>query len=103
MDPDVAPHMQTPALGDHHSHSQRGIQRAAQPGGIIDCDEPVAALALLRLVRTLELDEVSLDRGLFTQFQATAGDVEIDISLPDLPVILSTQRLADRQRPGETT
>jgi len=98
MDTNVAPEEQTPALDDHDLDPDRGGERDAEHRPVLDLDDPVAALALLRLVGALELDQVRSTRTLFSELQAAVGHLEIGVPLPDLAVVLGADLPAHLKR-----
>ena len=58
MDAHAAPKQQMTALGDDPAYPDRSGERRAQHCAVADLDDAIAALALLRLVRALELDQM---------------------------------------------
>jgi hypothetical protein len=56
MDSHIARQKQATVLGDHDAYADRVCERSTQDGAVVDVDDPVATLALLRFVGTLKLD-----------------------------------------------
>lgn len=76
------PEEQPPVLGNHDADPDRGGERGAEHRPVLDLDDPVAALALLRFVGALELDEVRSARTLLSELQASAGHLKVCVPSP---------------------
>jgi len=100
MDPDLAPNMQTPPLGDNHFHAQRGIQRNEKSSSVLDNDDPVAALALLWFAGALELDQVRTAWLLLAELEPAVRNVEVGVALHDSAMVLGSERPAYLKRRG---
>ncbi len=88
VDTNIAPKKQPPTLGDHNTYPDGGGKRGTEHRSVLDLDDPVAALALLRLACALKLDEVRSARMLFAELQTIVGHFKVSVLLPDLAVIL---------------
>lgn len=98
MDTDIAPEEQPAALDDHTANADSGGKRGGAHGPVVHLDDPLAALALLRFVRTVELDEVRSSRMLFSELQTAVCHLEIGVLLPDLAVVFGAESPAHLKR-----
>jgi hypothetical protein len=83
MDSHAPPKEQPAALRDGEREADRCGQRGQQRRSVLDLDDPVAALALLRFLGTLELDEVRFPGSLLAELESAASDIEVGVPLPD--------------------
>lgn len=97
VDANVPPKEEMSVLDDGGAYADGAGERCAEHGAVVYLDDPVAALALLRFARALELDEVGATGMLFSELQPTVGDLEIVVALPDLAVVYRTERSAHLQ------
>jgi hypothetical protein len=100
MDAHALPQQQMATLGDDPAYANRGGERRTQRRTVVDLDDPVAALSLLRSARALELDQVRTTGLLLAELEPAARNLEVGIALRDRAAVLGPERPAYLKRRG---
>jgi hypothetical protein len=92
VDADIPPQKQATTLDNDAAYSNCGGKRGAQHRTVADLDNAVSALALLRFIGALKLDQVRSAGLLLSQLQPAILDRKVGVALRYLAVVFSPER-----------
>jgi hypothetical protein len=99
MDPYALPQEQVARLVDDDERAQRRVERGAQHIGLGHRRQPVAALARVRDVGPVVLDQGRAAGLLLAQLQPPGARAEVRVALAEDAFVVRTELAADGERP----